>query len=138
MEIKKNLSINIRALLAVLFIIVIFAVSVGYILYQNSTKKSAGRAYIYQNDKLIKTVDLSDVSEPYRITIETEDGGSNVLEVRQGSIGVVEASCPDHLCKNMGFISNSLMPITCLPNHLVIKVTDGACEDATELDGVAY
>lgn len=129
------MSVKVRAIIISLVIAAITAVSVLCIIYMNKTAKGGMYAYVYQNDKVIQTIDLSDVDEPYRITIETEDGGYNVIEVRQGSIGVAEASCPDGLCMNMGFIENSLMPVTCLPNHLVIKIVD---EKPKELDGVVY
>lgn len=126
-----------RAAILVTVILCILAVSVFTVIYMQNTAAEGMYAYIYQNDKLIKTIDLSAVKEPYTITITAENGGSNVLEVRQGSIGVVDASCPDHLCMNMGFISNSLMPVTCLPNHLVIRV-GGSTGETSGMDGVTY
>lgn len=82
-------------------------------------------AYIYQNDELIKTVDLSSVTESYEFTVISEDGGSNTVEVRNGSIGVVSADCPDGLCVGMGFIGAKGMPVVCLPNGLMIVVEGG-------------
>jgi hypothetical protein len=132
------MSVKSKAILVTALILVLFTTSVGVIFYRSSRRQSGAYAYIYQNDKLIRTVELKNVGKPYNITIETEDGGYNVLEVREGSIGIVEASCPDHLCKNMGFISNSLLPVTCLPNHLVIKVADTAGQKDTSMDAVVY
>ncbi len=82
-------------------------------------------AYIYQNDELIKTVDLSSVTESYEFTVISEDGGSNTVRVRSGSIGVVSADCPDGLCVGMGFIGAKGMPVVCLPNGLMIVVEGG-------------
>lgn len=132
---RKAMSIKAKAIIISVVIGVITAASILCIIYMYKTADKGAYAYIYQNDKLIQTIDLTNTHEPYRITIETDGGGYNVIEVRQGSIGVVEASCPDRLCMNMGFIENSLMPVTCLPNHLVIKIID---EDNKELDGVVY
>lgn len=129
------MSVKARAIIISAVIAVITAVSVICIIYMYKASGNGAYAYIYQNDSVIKKIDLSNVDEPYRITIDTGDGGYNVIEVRQGSIGVVDASCPDGLCMNMGFIENSIMPVTCLPNHLVIKVMD---EKPQELDGVVY
>lgn len=125
-----------RVIILVAVLAVILAASIATVIYMQNASETGNYAYIYQNDKLIKTIDLSQVKESYQITIEAENGGKNVLEVRNGSIGVVEASCPDHLCMQMGFISNSLMPVTCLPNHLVIRV-DGKSA-STGIDGVTY
>lgn len=129
------MSVKVRAIIITAVIAIITLASAAVIIYMYKSADEGAYACIYQDDEIIKTIDLSDVDEPYRITIENDDGGFNIIEVRQGSIGIVEASCPDGLCMNMGFIENSLMPITCLPNHLVIKIID---EKPQEFDGVAY
>lgn len=125
-----------RVMILVSVLVCILIASIGTVIYMQNASTTGVYAHIYKNDKLIKTIDLSQVEAPYQITIEADNGGKNVLEIRQGSIGVVEASCPDHLCMNMGFISNSLMPVTCLPNHLVIRVDNQ--NDTTGIDGVTY
>ena len=89
-------------------------------------------AEIYQNGELIKTIQLDTVTSPYTFTVEGEDGASNTIEVRPGEIGIIEASCPDGLCINMGFIHSSALPITCLPNKVVIKVTGSRSGDSGE------
>lgn len=130
------MSLKKRAIILTAVIAAVTAGSILCIIYMYKTADTGAYAYIYQNDTIIQTIDLSGTHDTYRITVEAPEGGYNVIEVRQGSIGVVEASCPDGLCMNMGFIDNSLMPVTCLPNHLVIKVIDE--EDDKELDGVVY
>ena len=54
------------------------------------------------------------------ITVTTDDGGRNVITVKDGKIGVTEASCPDHYCMHRG-MCNSGAQIVCLPNKLVIR-----------------
>lgn len=130
------MSLKKRAVILAAVIAVITAGSILCIIYMYKTADTGAYAYIYQNDRVIETIDLTNIHDTYRITVEAPDGGYNVIEVRQGSIGVVEASCPDGLCMNMGFINNSLMPVTCLPNHLVIRVIND--ENTQELDGVVY
>lgn len=130
------MSLKKRAVIIAAVIAVITTGSILCIIYMYKTADTGAYAYIYQNDRVIETIDLTNIHDTYRITVEAPDGGYNVIEVRQGSIGVVEASCPDGLCMNMGFIDNSLMPVTCLPNHLVIRVIND--ENTQELDGVVY
>ena len=81
-------------------------------------------ADIYQNGKLIQSITLSDVTKTYQFTITGENNASNEIEVRPGSIGIVAASCPDKLCVHQGFLTGSLLPITCLPNRVVIQVRE--------------
>ncbi|MBQ4045213.1 MAG: NusG domain II-containing protein [Lachnospiraceae bacterium] len=103
-------------------------------------KQEQGKtAEIYQNGVLIKTIQLDTVTSPYTFTVEGENGASNTIEVRPGEIGIIEANCPDGLCINMGFIHSSALPITCLPNKVVIKVTGGSgdsSESEPDIDSI--
>lgn len=89
-------------------------------------------ADIYQNGSLIASIPLRQVQETYRFTITGEEGCTNEIEVRPGSIGIVSASCPDRLCVHQGFISDSRLPVTCLPNRVVILLRPDA-EDGDEV-----
>ena len=80
-------------------------------------------ADISVDGELVRTVDLSAVAEPYDITIQTEYG-TNVVHVAQGAISVIEADCPEQICVNQGPITDSLLPIVCLPHHLVIQIEE--------------
>lgn len=79
-------------------------------------------ADIYQDGKLLQSIPLNTVEEAYTFTVVSKNGGQNEIRVCPGSIGIVSADCPDKLCVKQGFISSSLLPITCLPNHLVIQL----------------
>lgn len=92
---------------------------------------------VYQNGQLLQTISLSSVETPYQIRIDGADGAYNIIEVRPGSIGVVKASCPDHICVNRGFQSRSLLPITCLPNRLVLLFTEKP-DNRSEVDIATY
>lgn len=86
-------------------------------------------AYIYQNGKLLESINLDTVTTPYELKIESVNGGYNVISVEHGKICVSDASCPDHVCMNTGWISNSIVPIVCLPNELVIQINNGNQND---------
>ncbi len=137
---SKSTQPALKSRLGILIGLVVFIVIASILgIYLMSHKSSSDEicAEIYRDDVLLRTIDLSDVDEPYQIKLEYGDNDYNIVEVRQGSIGIVEASCPDHLCQNMGFIDSSVMPITCLPNHLIIKVVTGQ-SDTENIDSVAY
>ena len=78
--------------------------------------KTASRAEIVSNGKVVRTVDLHTDQE---FTVETESG-YNTVTVKDGKIAVTGASCPDHYCMARGFC-NSGAQIVCLPNRLVIE-----------------
>lgn len=90
-------------------------------------------ALVYQDGVCIRTIDLSQVEEPYSFTVEWEDG-YNIVEVERGRIRVSEADCPDKVCVRRGWVSDRAAPIACLPHRLVIQL-EGR-EDAP-VDGVA-
>lgn len=124
-----------RALFLTIFLVVLSAASLFYILIQKKHPENAFTACIYQNGALVKTIDLSAVTEPYRFTLKASDGGFNVIEVRPGAIGILDADCPDKLCVSMGFADSSLLPIICLPHSLVIELHPA---DAKVPDAIAY
>lgn len=79
-------------------------------------------AYIYVNGDLYETIPLSRVTEEYTLTISASDGGYNTILVQPNAISITSADCPDQICVKQGTITNSLLPITCLPHGVVIEL----------------
>ena len=79
-------------------------------------------ADIYQNGTLVRSIPLFQVEKTYSFELQGENGCTNVIAVYPGSIAIVSADCPDKLCVHQGAVSNSLLPITCLPNRVVIQL----------------
>jgi len=94
-------------------------------------------AEIYQEGELLMSIPLYKVQESRTFTIEGKNGCVNEVEVRPGSIGILSADCPDKICVSQGFISDSRLPITCLPNRLVILLRPVSGEN-TEPDILTY
>ena len=63
-------------------------------------------------------------------------GGENILEVKDGKAHLTDASCPDKLCVNMGYISKSGQSIICLPNKVVIEIK-GNTKDNNNFDTIS-
>lgn len=120
---------------AILCGVLIYAVS-----HSSTGNGQALYADIYQSGELLQTIRLDTVTDEYTFEVPGENGASNTVCVRPGSIAIVSASCPDQICVHQGFINSSLLPITCLPNRLVIRVKEEAVFDDTTLvpDGVTY
>lgn len=55
----------------------------------------------------------------------------NTVVVKNGAVCVADASCPDHICMNTGWIEFEGEMIVCLPNKLVVTVEGGA-DSATD------
>jgi len=110
------------AVLAVIF--VLCGISGWYLMI---SREDAFRAEIVSNGEVVQTVDLA-TAATYKVT--TEDGGYNLITVKDGKIAVTEASCPDHYCMMRGFCAGGT-EIVCLPNRLVIRFLG-----EQEIDGV--
>ena len=77
---------------------------------------AATKAQIRSEDAVV-TVNLY---QEQQLIFDTEDGGYNIVTVRDGKIAVTEANCPDQYCVRQGFC-NSGAQIVCLPHKLVIS-----------------
>ncbi len=115
---------------------------IGYVTQNVSlpsdTEASGDRIFyadIYQNGTLLQSISLSQVTEEYSFVITGEQGCTNKITVSPCRIGITEASCPDRLCVHRGFISTSILPITCLPNRLVIQIR---MEETSDIDMMTY
>lgn len=117
---KKNT--RAAALSVTAFLVLVIAACLSYLLVLDKSPQDY-MAEIYQDGRLIYTIPLNTAQSTYTLDVEGEEGGHNHIEIRPGSIGITWADCPDKLCVRQGFIHNASIPITCLPNKLVIKLS---------------
>lgn len=127
-----------RDILLVFIALTLFGVSFLFFNLKNDVKGST--ALIVYKEEVLAKLDLSKDSEygfgiskkgfkPIFLTKEKfnkEDYASyNMISVKKGTIGVVEASCPDGLCSRMRPISKASEVIVCLPHKFYIKLPSG-------------
>ena len=117
----KNKKIWIAAALAV--ILISGAVS-AFMLF----RKHGKTVEIISDGKTIYTLDLS-LEDDREITVEYKNR-INVITIKDGDIWMSEAECPDHTCIKTGHLSQSGVPIVCLPNKLMIRYKEGGELDA--------
>ncbi|MDO5560329.1 MAG: NusG domain II-containing protein [Oscillospiraceae bacterium] len=115
-------TLNKKLIMATAVLTAVCAVLCIFIINTHSTDTTAR---IYQDGKVIYTIDLDNVTQAYQIRVEGRHGAYNIIDVQPGKIGVCEASCPDKICVKTGYISDGIMPVTCLPNKLVIVIEGG-------------
>ncbi len=60
-------------------------------------------------------------------------GGHNIVNVKNGEIFIVEATCPDKLCVRHGKLRSKYDSIVCLPHKIVIEYKT----DSKDIDAVA-
>ena len=97
--------------------------SAAWLLLRPQTPHPVAR--ISLDGALVKEIDLETVEAPFSFALEGADGWSNTIQVEPGRIRVREASCPDQICVEQGWISDGTVPIVCLPNRLIIEIVGG-------------
>lgn len=109
-------------------VLALCAAWIGFRYYQRAQQAANATvgpiAVVRQNGVLVDAIDLGKVEESYTYTYETGDGDHNTVEIANGRIRVIEATCPDHLCIEQGWLDMEyyLGFIACLPNSLVIEI----------------
>ena len=101
-----------------IFVVLIVIASTFGINYFVNTK-SGENIEIYVDNKLYKTYSIDDEE---KLKIESEDG-YNIVKIHDHGVEIIEASCPDKVCVNSGFITKPSESIVCLPNKVHIKIT---------------
>ena len=96
---------------------VLLAVCLGLSTPLLLSNEDATFAQITSDGQAVMTLSLSIDQE---ITVPSPLGGSNTVTVKDGKIGVTDASCPDHYCMKRGMCSSGAQ-IVCLPNRLIIR-----------------
>lgn len=101
--------------------LIVIAISCVLIVTINIFKKDVPtKAYVYYDNKLIKTIDLS--LNGNREYIVSGYNGNVVIETKQNQIRVKEENSPLNICSKQGWVSSSLETIVCLPNKIIIKI----------------
>lgn len=121
-------------------IIVVFLISLVLVIWQFFFSASGTYALIYQDNKLLYEINLKE-TEPMEFTIEYSSGnttGFNTISVKDGSIGIIDADCPDKVCEHMGMTSSTNFPITCLPHKLVIEIVDESEDTSGQPDVISH
>ena len=67
-------------------------------------------------------------------------GDTNVCEIKDGKVTMIEATCPDHYCMKQKAVDEHGGSIICLPNTVVIEGKDSAepseSDDSPKIDAV--
>lgn len=64
---------------------------------------------------------------------EIQINDTNRLVIRNGKADMVSADCPDQICVDQRAISRDLETLICLPNKVIVQITDG---EQAEVDSV--
>ncbi len=124
---KKKRLLNDIILIAVLVIIPVIMLIYGN---SNSNAESDALVVITIDGSLYKTLPLY---EDLELTVPSENG-INIVVIRDGSVWVSDADCPNQLCVDHHPISKTGEQIVCLPHKVVIEIIS---KEASEIDSIS-
>lgn len=102
---------------SVLFLIpILIAVITLFNIFDNQANSMA---LIIVDGEQVKTIDLSKADND---TIDLKLKFQNIIEIKDGKVGISHSNCPDKICQKSGFISKFGQVIICVPSKLVIKI----------------
>ena len=97
-------------------IAVLLALGIALLLIQNNRGKEGSFVVVMVQGKEEARYSLS-IDGEYAI-----NGGTNIIEVKDGKVRMTEALCPNHLCVKQGWIRYGAQSIVCLPNKVVVRI----------------
>ena len=101
----------------------IFISSGGVLLWQQFHKPQTAKIQIVQDNQILYTLDYpTQGTQTFRI--DAPDGGWNEITIKDGSICISDADCPDKTCVKTGLLRSESLPIVCLPHKLVIQLEE--------------
>lgn len=116
MNMLKKGDIVLLVIITVMVVISFAAVSK----YKSSGYDTREVAVIKMRDRVIKSIDLSSVTEPQKIKVSGEY--NQVILVENGRIRFLETDCPDKICVSAGWLSEKGDMAVCVPNNTMIKI----------------
>lgn len=107
------------------------AAAVWFCLNNTQTKQAESLVVIYKDGSVYKTLPL--FSDEI-ITIQDEEGRTNVISIKDGKANMIEANCHDKLCVHARAVRKEGQSIVCLPNRVVIEIKG---TERNAVDGVS-
>ena len=112
--------------------IIILGVAVALFLFLKFSANDGEQVIVKVDKKEIARYDLNTDRE---VVIDGKDGGKNTLVIKDGKAYIKDATCPDKLCEHQGKIHMVGQSLICLPNRVVIEITDDKKDE--EFDGIS-
>jgi hypothetical protein len=108
----------------IIIVLVLLAIGLaGIYSYFFASGDSQGTIVIQVDGVVTKTYPLYQEGRDEFLDIQGVNGITRV-HLQDGRVCVVESACPDKICVETGWISNSARPIACLPNRVIVKIID--------------
>lgn len=111
-------------------LVILLAVGALLFFFLRINRAEGGTAVVRVSGEPYGSYDLHTDQE---IEIQGTNGGTNLLQIRDGKASVIQASCPDLLCVHQGTVSRQGESIICLPNEVVVEISEAMEETAYDV-----
>ena len=83
-------------------------------------------------DGRIQTIDLTQVTEPYEMTVES-NGHRLILNISREGVEIKKTDCEDKICMASGKLDRNNECAVCLPARVIIRVYTGENKDGVDV-----
>lgn len=106
-------------------------IAAAVILLAALTVWGAGRLLSSERPAQLKITVGGDVYGTYPLSRDQEIsiGDTNICRIEDGHVSMVWADCPDQICVHTREITSDGGTIVCLPNRIVLEITDASGQD---------
>ncbi len=105
------------------FLVLVVAISAVAILLGGNDEPATVRITV--GGTTVNEIPLSSSTLPKTITVNGKDEGENTVVIEEGRVSISHANCPDQICVNQGWITDSTLPIVCLPHQVIVEIVGG-------------
>lgn len=141
MDNKENTKIseNKRIFIVSAILALMLVASIVAVLVLQASRNNASIAIIYVDGEKYTEINL-EASEDMTLTITASNGSHNTIEIKNHNIRMQSAECKNNLCVNQGWAKDTLLPIVCLPNNVVITISGPTNNDKEDnsYDAITY
>lgn len=116
---KKLTGIHLRKADIILVASLVLIALVFYIVLQFVVKKDGETVVIKVDGTVRYELPLDKDTD---LTVEGYQGGSNQIIIKDKSVRMFEADCPDKICVHTGKITKTGETIVCLPHRVVVEI----------------
>ena len=128
---EKRINKKLKFKNEIIFVVTIFLIAAIFFgINFHESRKSGNIVEITVNGEVYQRIPLN---KNQTIQVKTEGDNLNEITIKDGEVYMSKSTCKDHLCENMGHIRIVGVPITCLPNKVVVTIKG---QDEEQIDSV--
>lgn len=114
-----------KLLMDIVLILVVLAIGIGILLVTRSGREQGAYVVVMVQNREVARYSMTN-NGVYDINANNGNNGdndyTNKIEINDGRVRMIEASCPNHLCIRQGWIRFEGQSIICLPNKVTVIV----------------